>query len=101
MESPVSSIRFPPATEAVDFPQSACFPEVLCHIEAGNRSSGDPSLDQWRAIPLLSYTASVEPAKLSSPRIFLFRMLVFLTLCGLLLVVLYKQIWARSSPIRD
>jgi hypothetical protein len=43
--------------------------------------------------PMLSYTASVEPAKLSSPRIFLFRMLVFLTLCALLLVVLYKQIW--------
>jgi hypothetical protein len=44
--------------------------------------------------PMLSYTASVEPAKLSSPRIFLFRMLVFLTLCALLTVVLYKQIWA-------
>jgi hypothetical protein len=43
--------------------------------------------------PLLSYAASVEQAKLSSPRIFLFRMLVFLTLCSLLLVVLYKQIW--------
>ena len=45
--------------------------------------------------PLLSYTASVEPAKLSSPSIFLFRMLVFLTLCSLLLVVLYKQILER------
>jgi hypothetical protein len=44
--------------------------------------------------PMHSYTASVEPAKLSSPRIFLFRMLVFLTLCALLTVVLYKQIWA-------
>lgn len=43
--------------------------------------------------PMHSYTASVEPTKLSSPRIFLFRMLVFLTLCALLLVVLYKQIW--------
>jgi hypothetical protein len=43
--------------------------------------------------PMTSYTASVDPAKLSSPRIFLFRMLVFLTLCALLLVVLYKQIW--------
>jgi hypothetical protein len=43
--------------------------------------------------PMQSYAASVEPAKLSSPRIFLFRMLVFLTLCSLLLVVLYKQIW--------
>jgi hypothetical protein len=44
--------------------------------------------------PMQSYAASVQPAKLSSPRIFLFRMLVFLTLCSLLLVVLYKQILA-------
>src|SRR4051812_6256342 len=35
----------------------------------------------------------VELAKLSSPRIFLFRILVFLVLCGLIAVVLYKQIW--------
>jgi len=39
------------------------------------------------------YLADLERAKLSSPRIFLFRMLVFLTLCALLVVVLYKQIW--------
>jgi hypothetical protein len=44
--------------------------------------------------PMHSYAASVEPAKLSSPSIFLFRMLVFLTLCALLIVVMYKQIWA-------
>jgi hypothetical protein len=44
--------------------------------------------------PMQSYAASVQPAKLSSPRIFLFRMLVFLTLCSLLLVVLYKQVLA-------
>ena len=37
--------------------------------------------------------AELERARLSSPRIFLFRMLVFLTLCALLVVVLYKQIW--------
>src|ERR1700731_3674997 len=36
----------------------------------------------------------LDPFKLSSPRIFLVRMLVFLILCSLLLVVLYKQIWA-------
>jgi len=36
----------------------------------------------------------LDPFKLSSPRIFLFRMLVFLVLCALILVVLYKQIWA-------
>jgi len=34
----------------------------------------------------------LDPFKLSSPRIFLFRMLVFLTLCSLVLVVLHKQI---------
>jgi len=34
-----------------------------------------------------------DPFKLSSPRIFLIRMLVFLVLCALLVVVLYKQIW--------
>src|ERR671938_1368111 len=35
----------------------------------------------------------LDPFKLSSPRIFLFRMLVFLILCALLVVVLYRQIW--------
>ena len=34
----------------------------------------------------------IELAKLSSPRIFLVRMLVFLVLCALITVVLYKQI---------
>ena len=34
-----------------------------------------------------------DPHKLSSPRIFLVRMLVFLVLCGLLVFVLYRQIW--------
>jgi hypothetical protein len=34
----------------------------------------------------------LDPLKLSSPRIFLVRMMVFLILCGLLVVVLYKQI---------
>jgi hypothetical protein len=34
----------------------------------------------------------IELTKLSSPRIFLVRMLVFLVLCGLVTVVLYKQI---------
>ncbi len=45
---------------------------------------------------IASHAAPEEIAatKLSSPRIFLVRMLVFLILCGLLLVVLYKQIWA-------
>lgn len=34
----------------------------------------------------------LEPTKLSTPRIFLVRMLVFLVLCALVAVVLYKQI---------
>ena len=34
-----------------------------------------------------------DPFKLSSPRIFLIRMLVFLVLCALVVVILYKQIW--------
>ena len=34
----------------------------------------------------------VDPLKLSSPRIFLFRMLVFIILCGLIAFVLHKQI---------
>ncbi|MGE3147238.1 MAG: flagellar motor protein MotA [Pseudorhodoplanes sp.] len=34
----------------------------------------------------------VDPFKLSSPRIFLLRMLVFLILCGLLAFILYKQV---------
>lgn len=39
-------------------------------------------------------TLDIEFSKLSSPRIFLVRMLVFLVLCALVLVVLYKQVIA-------
>ncbi len=35
----------------------------------------------------------IDPFKLSSPRIFLVRMVVFLTLCALVVIVLYRQIW--------
>ena len=42
----------------------------------------------------LAMARDLDPFKLSSPRIFLVRMLVFLILCSLLVVVLYKQIWA-------
>ena len=35
----------------------------------------------------------IDSLKLSSPRIFLVRMLVFLILCALIVIVLYKQIW--------
>ena len=36
----------------------------------------------------------LDPFKLSSPRIFLVRMLVFLIIGALLVVILYRQIWA-------
>lgn len=39
-------------------------------------------------------TADIDVTKLSSPRIFLVRMLVFLILCSLVFVVLYRQVWA-------
>ncbi len=39
-----------------------------------------------------SRSVEIEPTKLSSPRIFLVRMLVFLVLCALIAVVLYKPI---------
>src|SRR5689334_24989543 len=44
--------------------------------------------------------SELDPLKLSSPRIFLVRMLVFLILCALVVVVLYKQIWTAflSNP---
>ncbi len=35
----------------------------------------------------------LDPLKLSSPRIFLVRMTVFLVLCALVVIVLYRQIW--------
>src|SRR4249919_1964129 len=35
----------------------------------------------------------IDPLKLSSPRIFLVRIMVFLILCALVVVVLYRQIW--------
>jgi len=42
----------------------------------------------------------LDPFKLSSPRIFLVRILVFLTLCGLVVFVLHEQIWTalRANP---
>jgi hypothetical protein len=37
---------------------------------------------------------NLDPFKLSSPRIFLVRITVFLILCALVAVILYRQIWA-------
>ena len=42
----------------------------------------------------------VDPFKVSSPRIFLVRMLTFLILCGLIVVVIHPQIWIafKANP---
>src|SRR6476620_4691457 len=42
----------------------------------------------------------VDPFKVSSPRIFLVRMLIFLILCSLILVVIHQQIWTafKANP---
>jgi len=43
---------------------------------------------------MLRHQHDIDPFKVSSPRIFLVRMLVFLVLGGLLVVILQRQIWA-------
>jgi MotA/TolQ/ExbB proton channel family len=42
----------------------------------------------------MAMAQDIDPFKLSSPRIFLVWMVVFLTLFALVVIVLYKQIWA-------
>lgn len=42
----------------------------------------------------MTLAQDLDPLKLSSPRNFLFRMLVFVVLCALVAIVLYRQIWA-------
>jgi hypothetical protein len=41
-----------------------------------------------------------DPFKVSSPRIFLLRMVIFLILCGLIVVVIHQQIWTafKANP---
>src|SRR5215467_16365575 len=43
----------------------------------------------------------IDPFKLSSPRIFIVRMVVFLTVCALVVVVFYKPIWSAflANPV--
>ena len=43
---------------------------------------------------------NIDPFKVSSPRIFLVRMLVFLMLGGLLVFILHGKSGRPSSPIR-
>jgi MotA/TolQ/ExbB proton channel family protein len=52
-----------------------------------------PYCESIRAHILFPMAQEIDPFKLSSPRIFLVRMVVFLTLCVLLVIILYKQIW--------
>src|ERR1700741_1388395 len=44
--------------------------------------------------------AQDDPFKVSSPRIFLVRMLIFLILCSLIVVVIHPQIWTafKANP---
>lgn len=56
---------------------------------------GKPEIERAMAAGPSSRPAmEIELTKLSSPRIFLVRMLVFLVLCALVVVVLYKQVIA-------
>src|SRR3954464_11458507 len=72
-------------------PPYSVFPPSLCHIEARN----GPRSDLWDCCHMAPTTRSameIELSKLSSPRIFLVRMVVFLVLCALIGFVLYRQI---------
>src|SRR5437588_9814245 len=53
-----------------------------------------PLCDIEGAATRAAMARDLDPFKLSSPRIFLVRMTVFLILGALLVVILYKQIWA-------
>src|SRR5229473_3413358 len=68
------------------------FPAPLCHI--GGPEQRLLAMDDIVMSAGFSSRSAmeIELSKLSSPRIFLVRMLVFLVLCGLITVVLYKQI---------
>jgi hypothetical protein len=60
-----------------------------CHIETGVTAIHRPAMAQ-----------DVDPFKVSSPRIFLVRMVVFLILCALIVVVIHPQIWTafKANP---
>jgi len=58
----------------------------VCAIFAGDCRRPKETRDQAMA-------RDIDPFKLSSPRIFLVRMVVFLILCALVVTVLYRQIW--------
>ena len=84
--SPQGSTR-PPDLGAAELFSGFAVP--YSRIESGSLQRMTP-----KNVPSPSSRSAMETElnKLSSPRIFLVRMLVFLVLCSLLLVVLYKQI---------
>src|SRR5262245_55387417 len=63
----------------------------MCHSEAQDRHFPATD-DRMPAGPASRSAMEIELNKLSSPSVFLVRMLVFLVACGLVAVVLYKQI---------
>jgi hypothetical protein len=79
---------------SVKSPAASFIPPLLCHIDARDiprTRTDDPDMAKKTATVS---AADIDVTKLSSPRIFLVRMLVFLILCSLVFVVLYKQVWA-------
>src|SRR5436305_14219857 len=53
-----------------------------------------PRVEPQRGTTMAQQDHDIDPFKVSSPRIFLVRMMLFLVLGALLIVILYKQIWA-------
>lgn len=81
-------------TDCVKSAAAPFIPPLLCHIDARDIPQtriDDPDMAKK---PAPVSAADTDVTKLSSPRIFLVRMLVFLILCSLVFVVLYKQVWA-------
>jgi hypothetical protein len=68
------------------------FPQFLCHIGGPTALFAMDDAPAMPQNPSPRAAMEIELTKLSSPRIFLVRMLVFLVLCALVMVVLYKQI---------
>jgi hypothetical protein len=73
-------------------PLRSFFPQPLCHIEVSQPAFRNGRPPAMASGPSPRSAMEIELTKLSSPRIFLVRMLVFLVLCALVAVVLYKQI---------
>src|ERR1035441_5936957 len=77
---------------APDRPQLAFFPGTAVPYWCPKSGSSQRMTLAMPSGPSSRSAMEIELTKLSSPRIFLVRMLVFLVLCALVMVVLYKQI---------